>query len=49
MVEMRRVREENLKGLQQKEQEISAITTNLNRARNIEETLRFYPLYIHSI
>ena len=40
MVEVRRVREENLKILQQKEQEINRITASLETARDLEERLR---------
>jgi hypothetical protein len=39
-VEVRRVREENLQILRQKEQEINRITANLDAARHLEERLR---------
>jgi hypothetical protein len=40
MAEMRRVREESLQILRQKEQEITRITTSLDSARQLEERLR---------
>jgi hypothetical protein len=40
MAEMRRVREESLQILRQKEQEITRITTSVDSARQLEERLR---------